>query len=29
VPVAFTVNALTALLVIVPLAVPLIRGRPD
>jgi MFS family permease len=29
VPVAFTVNALAALLVIVPLAVPLVRGRPD
>jgi MFS family permease len=29
VPVAFTVNALAALVVIVPLAVPLVRGRPD
>ena len=29
VPVAFTVNALAALVVIVPLAVPLLRGRPD
>lgn len=29
VPVAFTVNALAALIVIVPLAVPLVRGRPD
>jgi len=29
VPVAFTVNALAALLVIVPLSVPLVRGRPD
>ncbi|HEV8583606.1 MAG TPA: MFS transporter [Methylomirabilota bacterium] len=28
-PVAFTVNALAALLVIAPLAVPLLRGRPD
>ena len=29
VPVAFTVNALAALVVIVPLAIPLLRGRPD
>ena len=29
VPVAFTVNAIAALVVIVPLAVPLVRGRPD
>ncbi len=29
VPIAFTVNAIAALLVIVPLAVPLVRGRPD
>ena len=29
VPVAFTVNALAALVVIVPLALPLVRGRPD
>jgi len=29
VPVAFSVNAVAALLVIVPLAVPLVRGRPD
>jgi MFS family permease len=28
-PLAFAVNALAALLVIVPLAVPLVRGRPD
>jgi hypothetical protein len=28
-PLAFTVNAFVALLVIVPLAVPLLRGRPD
>jgi MFS family permease len=27
-PLAFTVNALAALLVIVPLAIPLVRGRP-
>ena len=29
VPVAFTLNALVALLVITPLAIPLVRGRPD
>jgi MFS family permease len=29
VPAAFTINALAALIVIVPLAVPLVRGRPD
>ena len=29
VPVAFTINALVALIVIAPLAVPLLRGRPD
>jgi MFS family permease len=29
VPAAFTVNAIAALVVIVPLAVPLVRGRPD
>jgi MFS family permease len=28
-PLAFAVNALAALVVIVPLAVPLVRGRPD
>ena len=28
-PLAFAVNAVAALLVIVPLAVPLVRGRPD
>jgi MFS family permease len=28
-PLAFTLNAVAALLVIVPLAVPLLRGRPD
>jgi hypothetical protein len=28
-PLAFAVNALVALLVVVPLAVPLARGRPD
>jgi len=26
---AFTVNAVAALVVIVPLAIPLLRGRPD
>jgi MFS family permease len=29
VPAAFTVNAIAALVVIVPLALPLLRGRPD
>jgi MFS family permease len=29
VPLAFTVNAVAALVVIVPLAIPLLRGRPD
>jgi len=28
-PAAFAVNAVAALLVIVPLAWPLVRGRPD
>jgi hypothetical protein len=29
VPMAFSVNAVAALLVIVPLAIPLVRARPD